>query len=101
MEMTSNRKAARVVRMRKIFKGLLIYNVIVVLISALFVRFSLNRFRLEDFLFFAIPGVLFTSVSIIIGGVLKGKINTGGIIGIVIWIAGQTIYIMWGLATME
>ncbi len=87
--------------MKKMFKGLSIYNGIVILISGLFVWLSLNRFSFEDFLFFAIPGTLITSISIIVSNRFKGKIHTGGIIGIIIWVAAQTTYIMWGVATME
>jgi hypothetical protein len=88
--------------MKKILKGLLIYNGIVILISGLFVLFSLNRFSFEDFFFFAIPRILITSITIsIIWAVFKGRINTGGIIGILIWIAAQTGYIIWGVLTME
>lgn len=87
--------------MKKISKGLLIYNGIVIVISELFVLFPLNRFSFEDFLFFAIPGILFTSTSIIIGSIFKGRINTGGIVGILIWITAQTSYIIWMVETME
>lgn len=87
--------------MKKVFTGLLIYNGLVILLCGLFVWFAFGRMTLGNFLFLAIPGVLFTSISVIIGSLFKGKINTGGIIGIVTWIAAQTVYIMWGLATME
>lgn len=88
-------------KMQKIFKGLLIYNGIVIVICLLFLWFAINRLTVWDFLFLAIPGILFTSISIIIGSVFKGKINTSGIIGILIWIAAQTSYIIWMVETME
>lgn len=78
---------------------LILYNLIVLVISLLFMYILILRFDIRDFLFLLVPGTIFTSAGIVIEKRLKGSVSKGGMIGIVVWMF-FTILLMVGLVLL-
>ena len=84
--------------MSKILKGLALYNG-VALVSSIVITYVLvgpESFS-GDLPYILLPGLFFASVGVSVGYRL-GRVNLGGLVGLVIWIICEFLFII-GLAT--
>lgn len=84
-------------KIQKVYKGLTIYNLSVILISGI----VFGQYGMPSFLMYALPGILIASTGVVVGNKFKKRVHTGGIIGLIAWIVSCVIFSMWLLTTIE
>ncbi|RKY06697.1 MAG: hypothetical protein DRP65_11440 [Planctomycetota bacterium] len=78
--------------MKKTYRALILYNGIVILIPTLL--FYDSGF-FDTILPIAFPGFFCVSIGVFLGDKLKGKMYTGGIIGLFVWAISMFLFIRW------
>ena len=73
----------------------ILYNGIVFLISILSTLALFSRLKLVEFLISLLSGVVLVSISLTVGSKIKGRINTGGIIGLLLWILINVFFVLY------
>ncbi len=84
-------------KIERIYKGLTIYNLAVIIICGI----AFGQYGLPSFLMYALPGVLIASVGVVTGNQFKKRVHTGGIIGLMVWIAASVIFSIWLITNVD
>jgi len=83
--------------MSKVLKGLILYNGAALLSSIVITYVLVGRKSFSaDLPYILVPGLFFASVGVVVGHRL-GRVNLGGLVGLVTWIICEFLFII-GLA---